>query len=280
MICAWQELLSVLPPLLRPEVDRLGKDSMQELRLRLGLTPELVCDFGSVRLPIKVSGQELQFVINIASKYSPWLAETLSLGYLTAPGGHRIGICGQAVMKGGQMTGIRNPTSLCIRVARDFPGMVCDQRLLTGSVLVIGKPGSGKTTFLRDLIRQRSDVGPGSVAVVDQRAELFPDASNFDCGQRTDVMIGCGKKEGMEALLRTMGPETVAVDEITSEADCMGLLHAARCGVSLVATAHAGSKSDLYTRPVYKPLISGDICDMLVILQKDKSWRAERMEYS
>ena len=72
---------------------------------------------------------------------------------------------------------------------------------------------------------------------------------------------------------------TVAVDEITSEADCMGLLHAARCGVSLVATAHAGSKSDLYTRPVYKPLISGNIFDMLVILQKDKSWSVERMEH-
>lgn len=91
-------------------------------------------------------------------------------------------------------------------------------------------------------------------------------------------MIGCGKKEGVEALLRTMGPETIAVDEITSEGDCNGLLHAAWCGVSLIATAHAGSRTDLYERPVYKPLISGHIFDMLVILQKDKSWKAERMD--
>lgn len=280
MKCAWQELLAVLPPLLRPEVDRFGKDTMEELRLRKGQAPELVCSSGNVRLPMKVTEQDLQFAINMASKYSPWLAETMYQGYLTAPGGHRIGICGDAVMKNGQMTGIRNPTSLCVRVARDFPGTVRDQRLLSGSVLIIGRPGSGKTTFLRDLIRQRSDAGPGSVAVVDQRAEIFPDASNFDIGQRTDVMIGCNKKEGLEALLRTMGPETVAVDEITSETDCEGLLHASWCGVSLIATAHAGSKDDLYKRPVYKPLISGNIFDMLVILQKDKSFKAERMVHT
>lgn len=277
MKCAWQELMAILPPLLRPEVDRLGKDSLQELRLRLGHAPELVCSSGSVRLPMKVLKQDLQLVINMASQYSPWMAETMSQGYLTASGGHRIGICGEVVMKSGKMAGIRNPTSLCIRVARDFPGMIGDHRLNTGSVLIIGRPGSGKTTFLRDLIRLRSDHTSGSVGVVDQRRELFPEASNFCTGSRTDVMIGCGKKEGMEALLRTMGPETIAVDEITSEDDCEGLLNAAWCGVWLIATAHAGSKSDLYARPVYKPLISGNIFDMLVILQKDKSWKVERL---
>ena len=278
MKCAWQELLSVLPPSLRPEVNSLGKDTMQELRLRWGHPPELVLAKGSVRLPLKVLQQDLQFVINAASKYSPWLAETLSQGYLTAPGGHRIGVCGEVILKDGRMTGVRNPSSLCIRVARDFPGLIRDQRLLSGSVLIIGKPGSGKTTFLRDLIRFRSDGGLGSVAVVDQRGEIFPYASDFSRGQRTDVMTGCEKKEGMELLLRTMGPETVAVDEITSERDCRGLLHAAWCGVSLIATAHAASKHDLCSRAVYKPLITANIFDMLVILQKDKSWKAERME--
>lgn len=278
MKCAWQELLSVLPPSIRQEVNSLGKDTMQELRLRWGHPPELVFATGSIHLPLKVLQQDLQFVINAASKYSPWLAETLSQGYLTAPGGHRIGVCGEVILKDGRMTGVRKPSSLCIRVARDFPGMIRDQRLSSGSVLIIGKPGSGKTTFLRDLIRFRSDSGSGSVAVVDQRGEIFPYASDFSRGQRTDVMTGCGKKEGMELLLRTMGPETVAVDEITSEGDCSGLLHAAWCGVSLIATAHAASKHDLCSRAVYRPLITAKIFDMLVILQKDKSWKAERME--
>lgn len=280
MKCAWQELLSILPPQLRPDVDTLGKERMQELRLRSGHRPELVFGGDGIHLSGKVVMQDLQYVINMASKYSPWLAETLSEGYLTAPGGHRIGVCGEAAVKGGQMIGIRKPSSLCIRVARDFPGLVRDRSLLVGSVLIIGKPGSGKTTFLRDLIRLRSNQGTGSVAVVDQRGEIFPFVSDFDCGQRTDVMIGCSKKEGLDIVLRTMGPETIAVDEITSEEDCRGLLLAAWCGVSLIATAHAASKDDLYSRSVYRPLLDAKIFDMLVILQKDKSWRAERMEYS
>ena len=277
MKCAWRELLSILPPLLRPEVNALGKDTMQELRLRLGHPPELVCCSERIRLPIKVTVQDLQFVINAASKYSPWLAETLSQGYLTAPGGHRIGVCGEAIVKEGRMTGVRNPSSLCIRVARDFPGLIQDRRLISNSVLIIGSPGSGKTTFLRDLIRLRSDAGAGSVAVVDQRGEIFPYGSDFSTGRQTDVMTGCSKKESMEFLLRTMSPETIAVDEITSESDCNGLLHAAWCGVSLIATAHAASRLDLCSRPVYKPLVNANVFDTLVVLQKDKSWKVERM---
>jgi stage III sporulation protein AA len=278
MKCAWQELLSVLPPLLRPEVDALGKDTMHELRLRLGHPPELVFGSKCINLTEKVYRHDLQFVINTASKYSPWLAESMSQGYLTAPGGHRIGVCGEAVMKDGRMTGIRNISSLCIRVARDFPGMIRDRRLIEGSVLIIGKPGSGKTTFLRDLIRLRSDAGMNSVAVVDERGEIFPEASNFISGPRTDVLTGCRKREGLEIVLRTMGPETIAVDEITSEADCEGLLHVAWCGVSLIATAHAEYREDLFSRAVYRPLLDANVFDILIILQRDKSWIMERME--
>lgn len=277
MKCAWQELLSILPLTIRSEVNALGKDTLQELRLRLNQQVELVCASGRIRLRQMMSLQDLQFVINTASKYSPWMAQTLSQGYLTAPGGHRIGVCGEAIVNHSQMVGIRSPSSLCIRVARDFPGMICDHRLLSGSVLIIGSPGSGKTTFLRDLIRFRSKKGMGDVAVVDQRAEIFPYVANFSAGERTDVMIGCTKKEGLENVLRTMGPETIAVDEITSEEDCKGLLHAAWCGVSLIATAHAATKSDLYSRKIYQPLVKSNVFDTLVILQKDKSWVIERM---
>jgi stage III sporulation protein AA len=278
MNCAWQELLSFLPTSLRYEVDIAGKETMQELRLRAGQTAELICGTKHMRVPAKVSQQDLQFVLNIASKYSPWLSETLTRGYLTAPGGHRIGVCGEVVIKDGRITGIRNATSLCIRVARDFHGLANDYNLLNGSVLIIGQPGSGKTTFLRDLIRNRSERSQECVAVVDERCEIFPHMANFETGHRTDVMSGCSKKEGIEMMLRTMGPDTIAVDEITSESDCKGLLHAAWCGVSLIATAHAGSKCDLFNRPVYKPLIKAGIFDWLVILRKDKSWFAERID--
>ena len=123
MICAWTELLRVLPEWMRTDVDRLGRDGLQELRLRLGKPPVMI-DAGMRNLPGRtVSADDLNYCVNTASRYSPWASETLVQGYITAPGGHRIGICGQAAMHSGQIQTIRSVTSLCIRVARDLPGI-------------------------------------------------------------------------------------------------------------------------------------------------------------
>lgn len=275
MKCAWKELLAILPLWCRADVDELGRDTLQELRLRLGLVPELVRSNGNLKLKRVITAEDLSYIVNTASRYSPWAAATSAQGYITAPGGHRIGMCGQAVTQSESMTGIRQISSLCIRVARDFPGIAQKLQYSAGSVLILGRPGSGKTTLLRDLIRQRSDTGKGSIAVVDERGELFP--AGFSPGLRTDILTGCPKGQGIDILLRTMSPATIAVDEITSEADCQALLKAGWCGVNLLATAHASSREDLYARPVYRPLVSGQLFDTLVILQPDKSFKAERM---
>ena len=270
MRCAWESLMKILPPAIGMEADRRGRDTLQELRLRIGKPPELVPGgtFGS-----PVTRQDLSFVVNTASRYSPWAAATAARGFITAPGGHRIGLCGEAAVKDGCVTGIRELTSLCIRVARDFPGLAEPLRSLQGNVLILGPPGSGKTTLLRDLIRQLSRTQ--TVSVVDERGELFPDG--FDTGWRTDVLSGSGKAEGITSVLRAMGPVIIAVDEITSAEDCRALTQAGWCGVRLLATAHAASAEDLYRRTVYRPLADSGLFDTLVILHRDKSWRTERM---
>jgi stage III sporulation protein AA len=274
MKCAWKELLAILPTAMRPEVDKYGKDELQELRLRMGRPPELVLHSGSRWLAQTVSGQDISFVVHTASKYSPWAAATMARGYITAPGGHRIGICGEAVVKENEMAGIRSATSLCIRVARDFPGIAAKASGISGNLLIIGPPGSGKTTLLRDLIRQISNSGC-AIAVVDERGELFP--VGVDQGRRTDILTGCSKVQGLEMALRTMGPSCIAVDEITAENDCRALLECSWCGVRLLATAHANNLNDLKSRPVYKPLWEARIFDNMLILGRDKSWYAERM---
>lgn len=274
MRCAWKELLCVLPMWCREEVDMLGRERLQELRLRLGLPPELIRQEDRIRLNRSVTAEDLSYTVNAASRYSPWSAATAAKGYITAPGGHRIGLCGEAVVQGGEMTGIRRVTALCIRVARDFSGICGSLKRLTGSVLILGRPGSGKTTLLRDLIRQWSEFE--NVAVVDERGELFP--MGFDTGPRTDVLTGCGKAQGLDVLLRTMSPHTIAVDEITAEEDCRALIRAGWCGVRLLATAHAASREELLRRPVYQPLAQCGLFDTLVILRSDKSWWTERME--
>jgi len=275
MKCAWNELLRVLPPRFRDMVDKQGREALQELRLRAGKQPQLVFAGDFRWLDYCVTETDLAYVVNTASKYSPWSAATAAQGYLTAPGGHRIGMCGDAVVVGGTMSGIRRLTSLCIRVARDFEGVAANLKNLQGNILILGPPGSGKTTLLRDLIRQISNSGQGSICVVDERGELFP--SGFDHGNATDVMTGCSKRHGLELALRTMGPSCIAMDEITASEDCEALVQALWCGVRLIATAHASCMNDLFSRPVYAPIRASGFFDTVVVLQKDKSWRTERM---
>ena len=177
-------------------------------------------------------------------------------------------------MKSGQVSGIHCVQSVCIRVARDFPGIgqACD---VSGSILILGPPGSGKTTLLRDLVRHRSNSMTGSVTVVDERGEIFPIGANFNKGIRTDVLCGCSKAAGLDIALRAMGSRVVAVDEITAKTDCDALLQAAWCGVDLFATAHAECIKDLSYRSVYRTLYEMRLFETILVLGRDKSWRKE-----
>lgn len=278
MKCAWDKYLNLLPVRLRKSVDGYADHVVQEVRMRKGQQVEVATQKGSFWLDQIVTNDDLAFTVNIASRYSPWSSATTACGYITAPGGHRVGICGQAVMTGGVMQGIRAVSSLCIRTACDFPGIAAKAAQLKGSILILGRPGSGKTTLLRDLIRQKAR--ENTVSVIDEREELFPQTSDgccFSVGKRTDIMTGCRKPAGIDAVLRTMSPDYIAVDEITAQEDCEGLLHAGWCGVMLLATAHAQNKTDLFNRPVYKPLVQSGIFNHLLILRPDKTWHLERM---
>lgn len=272
MMCAWQALLSILPIWMRQDVDAKGKETLQELRLRINSPPELVLNGKSLWLDREVTQEDIRFCVNVASRYSPWAAETIRKGYITAPGGHRIGLCGEAAVKDLDLIGIREVTSICIRVARDFPGIAKNLENGTSSVLILGAPGWGKTTLLRDLARciaLRS-----LVAVIDERGELFP--QGIARGKRMDVFTGCPKSAGVEAVLRTMGPEYIAVDEITAPEDGKAVIHAAGCGVKLLATAHAGSFRDFQTHSIYREIWERGIFDLYVMMRRDKSYCVER----
>ena len=276
MKCAWNELLAILPAWLRTDADKLGREFLQEIRIRSGRSPELIFAGKSYYLQQAATDQDISFCINTATKYSPWASESMAKGYIACPGGHRMGLCGEAVIRNGMLQGLKNVKYLCIRVARDIPG--CSDRIkdIRKSLLILGPPGSGKTTLLRDMIRRISSSGSGSIAVVDERRELFPQGV-FDEGPRTDVLTGCTKAQGLDLLIRTMGPMYVAIDEVTAPEDCDALIRAGNCGVKLLATAHASCMEDLQRRPVYRELINSSLFESIVVLQQDKSLRTERM---
>ncbi len=279
MICQWESVLNVLPNWMRQAVDEQGSETLQELRLRLGQQPQLCMGIRQKFLQRHVNAEDLRFVIHAASRYSPWAIASAAQGYITLPGGHRIGISGEVIQKEGCPSTVRWASSVCIRISRDFSG-ISRKIHNQGSILIIGSPGSGKTSLLRDLIRCRSDTGPQSVCVIDERCELFPASQNSFCypqGLRTDVILACPKAQGIQMGIRCMSPGTIAVDEITAPSDCLALTQAAWCGVDILATAHAGGKEELYRRAVYKPLMESQIFETLVIMSPDKTYYTERM---
>lgn len=278
MRCQWQEFLSLLPVWLRQAVDEQGKEDLQELRLRLNSPPELVKKNQSVWLNRNVSRDDLSFCLNTATRYSPWTSGSITDGFVTAAGGHRIGLCGECVYEGSKLKNIAMLTSVCIRIAREFSGISDNIYQRSGSILIIGSPGSGKTTFLRDLICRVSNHYSGCVVALDERRELFPCNGGtffFERGRRTDVLAGCKKQEALEMAIRTMGPSVIAVDEITNITDCTALSYAAWCGVRLIATAHATCKSDLYERKIFAPILESNIFHTLITIHPNKSWSEE-----
>lgn len=271
MVCAWNALISIMPEWVRSQLCQMNQEQVEEIRMRINSPPEIVVDGNSKWLARSVQEQDLSFCMNTASRYSPWAAESISQGYITAPGGHRIGICGEAVIKEGYFAGIRSVNSICIRVAKDYEGVAANAILPDKSVLILGAPGWGKTTVLRDLARTLAL--HQEVCVIDERHELFP--CGFRQGKRMDILLGCPKSIGVEIALRTMGPAIIAVDEITAKRDAEALLNAANCGVRLLATAHAASTKDFYQRKIYSELAANRVFDYFILMHQDKTYSVE-----
>lgn len=273
MMCAWNEFLNILPQWIRTKVNEIGRDELQELHLRINAPPEMVFRGKSIWLEKKTQKDDILFCINAASHFSPWTVQTASQGYITIRGGHRLGLCGEAIINEGKMCGFRQVHSVCIRIARDFTGIACSSGIDLGSFLILGAPGWGKTTLLRDFVRKIAE--NRNVSVIDERGELFPDG--FIAGKKMDILTGCEKRYGIEMVLRTMAPEYIAVDEITAFEDAELLKNTAGCGVKLAATAHAQTIDELKKRPVYRELWDKCIFDSIMVLKKDQSYTIERI---
>ena len=218
---------------------------------------------GSLSQAYCAAERELEEILEHICHYSPYaFEEELRRGFVTVAGGHRGGVAGQAVLEpDGRIRTFKNISYLNVRVSHEVKGAadgVLPDMYGGGSLksaLIISPPGCGKTTLLRDLVRQISDgnvYGPGmTVGVVDERSELagsFLGKAQNDMGIRTDVLDGCPKELGMLLLLRSMSPQVIAIDELGGDGELAALRQAAACGCKVLATVHGEDRQDVEYR--------------------------------
>lgn len=205
--------------------------------------------------------------------------EEIRCGYITLSGGHRVGICGKAVCSEGKITAFKEISSLNFRIANQIIGIadgVMDKIVCGGeinSTLVIAKPQMGKTTLLRDIIRQVSNRG-FKCGVADDRGELAAVYGGVPCnsvGAQTDIIDGAPKAAAIEMLLRTMSPKVIISDEIASKRDVVALRTAAGTGVKIIASTHGDCIDDVLGRKMLAPLFEDRIFDCAIVLRRDFS---------
>jgi stage III sporulation protein AA len=210
--------------------------------------------------------------------------ESLRQGFVTLPGGHRVGLAGEAVLEQGCIRTQKNIAAVNFRIARDPQSdisFLLRQVALNSQgfphTLIVSPPRAGKTTLLRLLVRSLSNgapevaLPPHRVGVVDERSEIagmWQGAASFDLGWRTDVLDKCPKKLGIEMMVRTMSPDIIAVDELGGVEEVEAVKEAARCGVKMLATCHADSIGDLTARSVIKPLLDTGVFQKAVVLSR------------
>jgi stage III sporulation protein AA len=249
------------------------KKQAQEIRLRVN-RPVTVCCPQSVYF-LKESGglgcivgpgcvradkNDLEESFRTLCGNSVYSHETeIKNGYVTLRGGHRAGICGTAVYQNGTVSGMRDISSINIRVAREIPGSadLLLNRLkdtLSGGLLLAGPPSSGKTTILRDIARQLASGVRGNirkVAVVDERGEIagsYQGIPQNDVGICCDVLDGYPKAEGILLAVRSLSPQYIVCDELGSEEETRAVEQSLNAGVSVIASIHAGNAEELLRR--------------------------------
>ena len=198
-------------------------------------------------------------------------------GYISCAAGCRAGVTGN--FSGDNLHDI---TSINIRIAHEIKG-AADRvfKLHNGRGMVIcGAPGCGKTTVLRDIIRQLSDYKGLRVCAVDTRGELSGFSSDgiyTDLGINTDVFFGGEKSRLTQIALRTFSPNVICFDEIGTEAELDAVMQSFNAGTEIITTAHAGSVSDILKRNILKKLILSGAAETVVLMHSRNMQDAQIM---
>ena len=265
----WYETIAFfthcLPKAAARPLNALPDGSLLEIRVRAGQSIRLSTRQGETICPCEPTPQQVAQMAEALCEHALYArAEEQRSGFVTLRGGHRMGLCGRVICQGQSIRALRDISSFCIRIAGQWRGaadgligQLTDENGFCRSTLIVGLPGMGKTTLLRDSLRRLSEAGR-RVCVVDERSEIAAMCDGLpqlEVGPCTDVLDGCGKEAGLRWLLRSLSPEVLVTDELSDTLDAQAALEAIRSGVSMLATVHGRDLDSVCGRNTLYPLI-------------------------
>lgn len=292
-----EEVLRVLSMKIRTLIANAGLDFSHVQELRLRVNGPLIVVYHNIEYFITgnaelkhnrkeayiISQNEMRETLEYISNYSLYAFEDeLRQGFITIQGGHRVGVAGKIILEGQKIKNMKHISFINIRLSHQIKG--CADQVMSYiadkekvyHTLIIAPPGGGKTTLLRDIIRQLSDGEKGTgvtVGVVDERSEIaacYMGVPQNELGIRTDILDCCPKAEGMMMLIRSMSPKIIAVDEVGSREDIEAIEYVINCGCKLIATVHGSTIDDVRNKPLLGKLVKEKVFERYILLTGKK----------
>lgn len=258
---------------------------LEEIRIRNNLPTILKIGQASKIINYNITGQDIDYIFQKICENSIYSYQNqIASGFITIQGGNRVGIVGTAVIKDDKVINFNYISSLNFRISRQVIG--CSNPIINeiinekdGTIyntLIISAPGVGKTTLLRDIIRNISngvdDISKGvNVAVIDERGEIsatYKGTMQNNLGIRTDVINEIPKSIGIRMAIRSMAPKVIVADEIGSKQDSEAIKYAMCCGVKGIFTAHGKNMEEISKNPELDNLINNKIFDKIIQLER------------
>ncbi|WP_018589777.1 stage III sporulation protein AA [Terrisporobacter glycolicus] len=230
-----------------------------------------------------VTKEDVDQTFQIICKYSIHsFMDDIKKGFVTLRGGHRVGIVGKAIVENGKVENIKHISSLNIRISKEVKS--CSDKVMDhiiksptkiNNTIIISPPQCGKTTLLRDIVRNLSNGTEKynfkgvNVALIDERNEIagsYLGIPQMDVGIRTDIIETCPKDVGIMMVLRSMSPNVIITDEIGTEKDIKALYNALNGGVGLITTVHGDSIEDIRNRKELNNLLDEELFKKVILL--------------